>query len=174
MNNSEYNNWIKNHNTSGMTKLELKEEFLKEWLNNNYKHYYSVEELAEKLFEIMISLDMDQYVSSKYDNKKLILYSGKSSDEVNYFEVLEGSPRLEEKYVLANRTEMAHFVLFELDNWSQSKYGLNSINQNNFINECSALFVNVPSSRTPKDVCLLSLMTHFLEVCGCKMNYLLF
>ena len=73
MNNSEYNNWIKNHNTSGMTKLELKEEFLKEWLNSNYKHYYSVEELAEKLFEIMISLDMDQYVSSKYDNKKLIL-----------------------------------------------------------------------------------------------------
>ena len=139
MDNADFNSWLAINNNTGLTTLQLKEQYLVEWLNKNCDNYYP-DELVDELFNIMISLDMDQYVNSSFDSKNLVLYSGQSSDGVYYHTTLEGSPQINANYVLANNTEMADFALFKLDSWAQSKYNKDSITYDKFMSKSSGKF----------------------------------
>lgn len=70
MGNADFIKWLNDHNYTGTITLRLKEQYLLDWLDNNSERFDYISDLSEELFNIMISLDMDQYVNSSYDRKK--------------------------------------------------------------------------------------------------------
>lgn len=119
MGNSDFNKWLSDNNYTGTGSLRLKKQFLLEWLDSNSDNYEDMSDLSDALFDIMISLDMDQYVNSRYDSKNLLLYSGKADPyEHEYLgsihtKVVEKVKKYEyknDKYILANQSEIIDFV----------------------------------------------------------------